>query len=332
VAGGASSQVVQVLVLDFIKAEGAGEGVDDGGAGAGFPAAFQAGVVVDAYGVPWKLGTPLPTVPAGWTLEAEPNWAAMKGMAVGTTVRLTPVSLPASPAAADVASASAAATTALASDANSAGYVNMQVVPGVIPGSCTTQFLGNQGSITTAVGQSYSTDAYDSLDFFYGQGQSSSVSIGYSASGSYGSFSIDGNTSVSSTGGVPFDTQYGKTNVYWRTQFEWGLWKTTCVSKFSTIYYQTCPYYWQPNSNIYHPGNIALPPYCTPERANTSPYYDTTTASTIHKAFSVLGFEADATTGYNTTAKMTWNYGEKGYLCGNTPTPGGTIGRGEAIP
>jgi hypothetical protein len=48
VTGGAGGEVVQVLVLGVVQAENAGEGVDDGGAGPGFLAAFQAGVVVDA--------------------------------------------------------------------------------------------------------------------------------------------------------------------------------------------------------------------------------------------------------------------------------------------
>jgi hypothetical protein len=48
VTRGAGGEIVQVLVLGFVQAENAGEGVDDGRAGAGFLAAFYAGVVVDA--------------------------------------------------------------------------------------------------------------------------------------------------------------------------------------------------------------------------------------------------------------------------------------------
>jgi hypothetical protein len=49
VAGGARGQVAQVLVLVLGQAQGAGESVDDGGAGAGLLAAFQPGVVIDAH-------------------------------------------------------------------------------------------------------------------------------------------------------------------------------------------------------------------------------------------------------------------------------------------
>jgi hypothetical protein len=48
VTRGAGGEIVQVLVLGFVQAENAGDGVDDGGAGPGLLAAFQAGVVVDA--------------------------------------------------------------------------------------------------------------------------------------------------------------------------------------------------------------------------------------------------------------------------------------------
>jgi hypothetical protein len=41
-------QAAQVFTLGLLRAEGAGEGVDDGWAGAGLLAALQAGVVVDA--------------------------------------------------------------------------------------------------------------------------------------------------------------------------------------------------------------------------------------------------------------------------------------------
>ncbi|MBW8698022.1 hypothetical protein MBT84_00415 [Streptomyces sp. MBT84] len=48
VAGGPGGEFAQVLVFLVVHAQGAGEGVEDGGAGAGLLAAFQAHVVVDA--------------------------------------------------------------------------------------------------------------------------------------------------------------------------------------------------------------------------------------------------------------------------------------------
>ncbi len=48
VAGGAGGEFAQVLVFLVVHVQGAGEGVQDGGAGAGLLAAFQADVVVDA--------------------------------------------------------------------------------------------------------------------------------------------------------------------------------------------------------------------------------------------------------------------------------------------
>lgn len=48
VAGGAGGELAQVLVLLVVHAQGTGEGVEDGGAGAGLLAALHAHVVVDA--------------------------------------------------------------------------------------------------------------------------------------------------------------------------------------------------------------------------------------------------------------------------------------------
>jgi hypothetical protein len=81
------------------------------------------------YFTRWQLGTPLPTVPAGYTIEAMPSQASMAGIQMGTQLQMTPVSLPTSGAQPAAASAAAAATTALAQNANSADYVNLVVFP-----------------------------------------------------------------------------------------------------------------------------------------------------------------------------------------------------------
>jgi hypothetical protein len=78
VTRGARGKIVQVLVLGFVQAENAGEGVGDGGAWPGFLAAFQAGVVVDAD--PGEGGEFLTAQPRG---AAQPCASRQPGLGWG---------------------------------------------------------------------------------------------------------------------------------------------------------------------------------------------------------------------------------------------------------
>lgn len=116
--------------------------------------------------MPWKLGTPLPVLPAGSTVEALPGPAAYKGLKHGDTVPTTAVTLPTDSTGAAESAATTAATTQLAADANGAGYVNLEVIPDYyICGGYNFNF--DEGQQADALARSYSTDSHDNQQFTY---------------------------------------------------------------------------------------------------------------------------------------------------------------------
>lgn len=285
------------------------------------------------YFVPWKLGTPLPTVPAGSTVEAMPSQASMKGIQPRTPLHMTPVTLPTAATPAAAASAATAATTALASDANSAGYVNLEVIPYDIVGCGPVTHNYDEGQEVDAVAQSYSTDAYDTQSITYTKGASSSIEVGFSTTNAYGTFSGDGTVSDSTTGAVDMPSQYGKVNNYWRTFWEWADFTQVC--KPNITYYYNYPYQWiVASDSVYQPAHVGSynSSACGNEDKGTTIRINTTTASTIGGAFNVEGFAGSTQTGYTSSTDININFGEHGYNCGTQLWPHQGFGFPVAIP
>jgi hypothetical protein len=256
------------------------------------------------YFIPWKLGTPLPTVPAGDTLVAQPNPAAWKGVTHGAIVPTTPVALPTD----TTAAAESAATTAY-----TCGPYN---------------FNYDEGQQVAAVAQSYDKDAHDTMGFTYGQGQNNSLEAGISATDAYGSFSDAGNVSVATFGKEPFPSFTGIYANYWRTFFDWTDYYQVCTDLHDGLppytNYFSQPTSWIQSDNVYHPGMPAVPPVCGQQLKTSKPSISETTAKTINVAFNVLGLGGSAQAGYDTTLTINFVYNENGWLCGDTkyPTPG----------
>ena len=283
---------------------------------------------LSGYFTTWQLGTPLPTVPAGYIVEALPSQASMKGIQPGTKLQMTPVSLPSANTSA--ADASAAATTALAGNADSAGYVNLEVIPDI---GCTgIVFLHNDGSYINAVARSYSTFASVYQAFTYGKGQQSVIAAGISTTNGAGSFKLYGTIGNSTTDAQAFPNESGKTNVYWRSYFEWGRFYQACPPDLQ--YYYVYPYQWNGGDNIYHPGGPPGTPYCVTELAGGGYTKTGTTASTVGVAFNdtAVGFEGSSQTGYNTTAAIGFHYSANGLLCGQNNYPSDAPGVMNAAP
>jgi hypothetical protein len=155
--------------------------------------------------------------------------------------------------------------------------------------------------------------------FTYASGQTSSITIGFSYTNAFGSFSSDGNTTVQTTGKETYPYETGINNTYWQTKWEWGNYVQNCMDGHYN--YMSKPYYWAPNDQIKHltfDGNYQL---CWNQLAGSEPDMGNTTATRINNAFSntQTGFSGSSQTGYDTSADLTFYFGEHGYLCGNNP-------------
>lgn len=265
------------------------------------------------YFVEWVPGTPLPTIPAGWSIEAWPSQQTLAALSVGQSVPVTAV---------DASGPTAAQQSQLQPD--SAGIVNLEVDPpasstGVPPDTaCGWAFVRDLGSEPANVMQSYSTISGVLQTFTYGQGQSSSLGVGISSSGSYGSFSASGTTSVSTNSTQGFARQRNRSFNHFQTYFE--------ISE----YYNACdrldmvrPYQWNAGTNYVHPSGAPGATHCTPMH-HAGDWFEksTTAATTFGVGFSTpVGFTGSAQTGYSGTASIKFNFNVIGQLCGVNNTP-----------
>jgi len=269
------------------------------GAAAVFPA--QAATSTSRpYFVPWKVGTPLPKVPAGYKLMAWPPSQVMGHIKVGQKVPWVAVAV----------RGTRAAARAYRSLENSAGFVNLELVPE--PRDCVPsypKFKKNEGSHPATVLQSYSTIRGVTQSFTYGNGQSSSLGVGVSPSGGAGSFTASGTVSQSTDASQGFDPQHGRSFNHFQTYFEWG--KYYVVNSCPQLdYYETMVYQWNAGTHYVHPRSAPGAPHCTPEHPGDKFTQSNTTATTLSAGFTVtsLKFTGSAQTGYSATACIEFEY------------------------
>jgi hypothetical protein len=288
-------------------------------------AALAAAVIVPAttasattaqhpYFMIWKPGTALPKVKAGYKLAAWPSQAALKNLKVGGSFSLTPVP----------DSSLSTVARALTRNENSAGLVNLEAVPAI--GCSPVEFDKDLGPTLVDLEQSYSTYKYVVQSFTYGKNQSSSLEIGISDSGSAGTFSADGTTSVSTTSKQNFPNQRGVSRNYWRSQFEKGLYDQECGD--GQWFYYAKIYVWNGGDYFVHPKGTPSTTHCVQELGGGSWNEYKTNATSFKKGFdfSDLDFTGSSQTGYSTTAEITFAFSRTGILCGRTGKPGAVPG------
>jgi hypothetical protein len=269
----------------------------------------------------WTPGTPLPTVPAGYTLMLWPPEQVMKTVQVGGSV---PVTAMTSTQAAQFA-ATPASYTAME---NSAGLVNLELAP--TPDSCliTGNVLKQDlGQTLISVMQSYSTVVEADQYFVYGNGRSSSLGIGYSVSGNAGTFTAGGVTSVSTDNQQDFAIQYNRSFNHFQTEFEIGKYYqyNFCPQLDKWL---VMPFAWNCGTGYNHPSGAPSATHCVPEHANDHFTKNTTKATTFSIGYTapILAFSGSAQIGYTGTASIRFGFGATEQLCGvlapPTQTPG----------
>src|SRR2546429_6696820 len=99
--------------------------------------------------------------------------------------------------------------------------------------------VSNFGPRNTTVGTTYSHVSGMAMNFIYGASQSSSLGVGVSSSGSYGTWSASGTHSFSSDSSESWPTFYDATSTHYRTGFVYEKYLVECdgyqtqVNKFA---------------------------------------------------------------------------------------------------
>lgn len=187
--------------------------------------------------------------------------------------------------------------------------------------SCGATILATWNEIDHVVGEIY-TGPNATGDFVYLSGSSSTVGVGYSTSGNYGTWSLSGTTTKSSTFTENFPLQGTYRSKRFITNFGWRKYRNWCTQP-SYVYYQTKPYAFQGGQSITN-GSPPSAVNCVSYVPGGSTIKDTGTAVTWSAGVEIsyyIGIDLTSRTGFNTQTKLTFNWVDYGQLCGSNDYP-----------
>jgi hypothetical protein len=195
---------------------------------------------------------------------------------------------------------------------------------------CGESLVSSYGSRAVTVGSTYTTASGASAKFTYSAGATSTLGVGYSVSGTYGSFSGSGTSDRSSASTVDFGTRSG--SYTYGTFFTYGKYAQWCYPVYNSGLKST--YAYKVHSNGYAGGstvNVSSAPtatYCVALASGTSFSKSTTAAYTWSggaSLSSVIGVNLSSKTGYTSTAKLTYSAGSGNkHVCGTSGLPAQT--------
>jgi len=184
-------------------------------------------------------------------------------------------------------------------------------------GSCSTKKVRNLGNRWVPVGGLFSTNSGGTIDYQYSKGQSSSLGTSVSAKSSTAGFSASGTTSVSSTATIDFPPRSGKGSRLAKTQFNYAVFKTTCIAPFvSRTTWTVRPTAWVGGTNW---GTVAAPKatYCVSYLKGSKFTKDKHKQVTWTGAVTFYGVGLSAQTGWSSKGKLLYHFKSKrGELCG----------------
>ena len=178
----------------------------------------------------------------------------------------------------------------------------------------------NFGPQRSTVGATYSHVTGVKMNFTYGNGQRSSLGVGVSSSGSFGTWSASGTHDQSSTSSESFPTFTGATSNYYRTEFVYEEYLVECDG------FQTQAKSFAGGATTAGTGPPSAA-FCVIQAAGSTFHKSTSSAHTFSTGVSIsstIGVNLSAHTGYNTTAELTYAFTQRHDLCGSNDYPGGT--------
>lgn len=168
----------------------------------------------------------------------------------------------------------------------------------------------------------------------YSTGASSTLGIGTSLSGSSGSFSASGTSSVSSDASIGFAAVTGPAGKHWKTQFRYSKFKYYCYDQNPSTTYQARPVDFIGGTQALD-ATAPSATYCSTYNAGDSFTKNSSTATTFSGGVDIsdsIGIDLSARTGYSSTAKLRFDFTATRQLCGTSGFPPGNAGRLVAKP
>ena len=187
---------------------------------------------------------------------------------------------------------------------------------------CTNYALATYNSIITAIGETY-PGSHATVQFVYTNGSSSSLGVGVSASGDYGSFSASGTASASSTVTLSWPSKPANSLYIYETTFQykkfdvWTLWDYGCIHWD----YETRPTGFQGAVTGYNACCAPGVSYSSAIAAGATVTKSTARAVTWSDAVKIggsIGINLSGQTGYNTNTELKFPFFANGSLWGDT--------------
>jgi hypothetical protein len=197
-------------------------------------------------------------------------------------------------------------------------------VPRAVVDGCSTTVIKTWNGIDHTIGEIYTgPDARG--DFEYKQTASSTVGVGYSVSGDYGSWEQSGTTSVSASWTENYPLQLENRLRYFRTNFGWRRYLVQCSNPGGYISWNELrPYQFQGGQVLLNAASAPTATNCVSYVAGGSTTKDRGTAVTwtngVHLG-SVVGIDLTSRTGFDASTKLTFHWQRAGRLCGTNTFP-----------
>lgn len=214
---------------------------------------------------------------------------------------------------------------------------DLTATPGVTPATpgwsgCAGDgwnYVKDLGEHLATVGETYVLTSHATQHFVYKVGQSSTIGVGTSASGKYGSFKDWGTFSWSTNLRESFATFGANKSMWYRSLFNFG--EYTCRILGYTFYathvngYDGGTYYEKPSSIPNPPGKN-----CVRQGPDTTAGTESTAAVTWTRSLGVgsgFGFWSSVQTGFDRSAKVQYSFSAWRSLCGQDSPPGENPGQ-----
>jgi hypothetical protein len=193
------------------------------------------------------------------------------------------------------------------------------------PVNCPMVYSKSMGHHLTRVGQTYIPHTnHATAKFVYVKSQSSSLGVGDSPSGKFGTYSFGGTMGWSTTITQPYPANRAYASWWYYTQFHYAKYAVVCDGHLSG---------WQVQVNGYFGGAARGKPtwfpktpagYCAHYIAGSGPTIDNSAAWTWSAGATLpkIGFNVQATTGYDTDSEITFGLTAGRWICGQKGPPG----------
>ncbi|MEW1830389.1 DNRLRE domain-containing protein [Streptomyces sp. NPDC088196] len=194
---------------------------------------------------------------------------------------------------------------------------------------CNGTLVKKLGAKWVIAGQTYSATSGVKHTFSYSKGADSSLGVGVSASGTYGSFTSSGSVSKSSSITMEYPTYGNNRGVYYKTEYSYGKYLVACQSPGRGT---PVTHHYEVRARGYYGGAKATTAYiptakhCAYQQNGTKFTRTTSHAITWTDGASVadvIGIDLSASTGYSSNATVVYTFNANRYLCGTGGAPGG---------